>query len=96
MAASAPQLSITVPDGAAATFEELQAYGQILQRFILQQEAALPAIDDNARHNEIIEYLRLLASSYNQQLRRYKAAQAQRQRETLIVMLRIGGGSDWR
>jgi len=90
MMASAPQLAITLPDGSVANFEEIQAYGQVLQRFILEQEAALPAVKDANRHNEIIDYLRLLARSYNAQLRRFKAAQAQRQKAILVVLIRTG------
>jgi hypothetical protein len=96
MTTSAPQLTINLPDGRVANFEEMQAYGQTLQQFIFEQEAVLPQVTDTTRHNTIVEYLRLLASSYNDQLRLYKAAEAQRQREVLVVMLRFGGEQGWR
>ncbi|MCB1706473.1 MAG: hypothetical protein KDI17_16520 [Halioglobus sp.] len=91
MSNSAPQLTINLPHGDVATYEEMQAYGDILQRFIREQEAALEQVKDITRHNQIVDYLRLLARSYNEQLRLYKAAEAKRQRETLIVLLKIGG-----
>jgi len=96
MTTSAPQLTINLPDGRVANFEEMQAYGQTLQQFIFAQEAALPQVTNTTRHNNIIDYLRLLASSYNDQLRLYKAEEAQRQREVLVVTLRFGGDQGWR
>lgn len=96
MTTSAPQITIQLPDGRMASFEDMQAYGQTLQQFIFEQEAALRQVTDTTHHNNIVEYLRLLASSYNAQLRQFKAAQAQRQREILVIMLRFGGDQDWR
>lgn len=96
MTTSEPQLTIKLPDGHVASFEDMQAYGQTLQHFILTQETLLPQVTDTTRHNNIVEYLRLLASSYNAQLRLYKAAEAQRQREVLVIMLRFGGDRGWR
>lgn len=96
MTTSAPRLTIKLPDGRVASFEDMQAYGQTLQQFILAQEAALAQVTDTIRHNQIVDYLRLLARGYNEQLRRYKAAEAQRQREILVIMLRFGGDRGWR
>ena len=96
MTTSAPQIAIQLPDGRMASFEEMQAYGQTLQQFIVEQEAVLPQVTDTTHHNNIVEYLRLLASSYNEQLRLYKAAEAQRQREILVITLRFGGDQGWR
>jgi hypothetical protein len=96
MTTSAPQIAIQLPDGRMASFEEMQAYGQTLQQFIFEQEAVLPQVTDTTRHNNVVEYLRLLASSYNEQLRLYKAAEAQRQREILVITLRFGGDQGWR
>jgi hypothetical protein len=96
MTTSAQQLSVKLPNGAVASFEDMQAYGQTLQHFVLEQEAALPQVTDTTRHNQIVDYLRLLASSYNEQLRLYKAAESQRQREILVIMLRFGGDQGWR
>ena len=94
MSHSAPQLTIKMPHGEVATFEEIQAYGQTLQRFIREQEAALTQMHDTVRHNQIIDYLRLLARSYNEQLHLYKAAEARRQREVLVILLKIGGSPE--
>ncbi|MBK6512072.1 MAG: hypothetical protein IPG06_23295 [Haliea sp.] len=96
MTTSAPQIAIQLPDGRMASFEEMQAYGQTLQQFIFEQEAVLPQVTDTTRHNNVVEYLRLLASGYNEQLRLYKAAEAQRQREILVITLRFGGDQGWR
>lgn len=93
MATSTPLLAINLPHGEIASFEEMQAYGQTLQQFILEQEAALTQVTDTHWHNQVVDYLRLLASAYNEQLRHYKAAEARRQREVLFVMLRVGGDS---
>jgi hypothetical protein len=49
-------------------------------------------VREDTRHNEIVDYLRLLARSYNEQLRRFKAAQAERQRQVLVVLMRAGPG----
>ena len=96
MTTSAPQIAIQLPDGRMASFEEMQAYGQTLQQFIFEQGAVLPQVTDTTRDNNVVEYLRLLASSYNEQLRLYKAAEAQRQREILVITLRFGGDQGWR
>lgn len=95
MATSPPRLAITLPHGEVATFEEMQDYGETLQCFIREQEWALAQVQDTQRYNQIVDYLRLLASSYNEQLRLYKAAEAQRQRDILVVMLRLGSSQPW-
>jgi hypothetical protein len=83
------QMAVNLPNGSEATFEEMQAYGQTLQTFIREQEAALPQVTDTRRHNQIIDYLRLLAEGYNAQLRLFRAAQAQRQKALLVAVIRI-------
>ena len=47
------QLSIHLPSGAQASFEEMQAYGNILQSFICKQEALLQEIGDVDLSNKI-------------------------------------------
>ncbi len=91
MAISVPGLAIRLPDGRVASYEEMREYGQTLQHFIVEQEAVLAQIEDTQRHNEIIDYLNLLAGGYNEQLCAYKAAEAQRQQEMLVILLRLGG-----
>jgi hypothetical protein len=81
---SNPQ-AIRLPNGLEASFEYMQAYGSVLQAFIRDQEALLPAITDTKRHNDIIDYLRSLANGYNEQLRIYKEKEAQ-QNKLLMVM----------
>ena len=77
--------SVNLPDGGRATFEEMQQYGETLQAFIREQETKLADIEDARRHNEIIDYLQLLADGYNEQLRRFRAAQAQRQKAVVVL-----------
>ena len=91
MARSSSSLAITLPDGREASFEEMQNYGNILQDFIRDQEAQLPQVEDIRRHNEIIDYLQLLATAFNKQLRIYKAREEQKQRQFMIVLMRVGG-----
>ena len=88
MATAPCPLSVQLPNGREATFEEMQSCGQALQNFIHNQEALLPRIKDTRRHNQIIDYLQLLADAYNEQLGRYKAAEARRQQELLVAMIR--------
>ena len=57
MSNPAPQLTINLPHGDVASYEEMQAYGEILQRFIREQEAALEQVKDITRHNQIVDYL---------------------------------------
>ncbi|MDX1735047.1 MAG: hypothetical protein R3228_11800 [Halioglobus sp.] len=86
-------MPVRLPNGETATFEQMQSYGETLQRFIREQEAALPSISDVQRHNQIIDYLQLLADAYNQQLRVYKDAESHRQRVLLLSLVRyVGGG----
>ncbi len=94
MSVSTPQIAIKLPHGEVANFQEMQVYGQTLQRFVREQEAGLAQIEDTQHHDQIIDYLQLLARSYNEQLRLYKAAEAQRQKAILVVLLRIGGSPD--
>ena len=91
MAISSGSLAITLPDGREASFEEMQAYGNIMREFIRDQEAQLPQVEDIHRHNEIIDYLQLLATAYNKQLRIYKAREEPKQRQFMIVLMQAGG-----
>jgi hypothetical protein len=94
MATATCQLAVTLPNGREATIEEMRAYGHVLQKFIVEQEAGLPQVKDSVHHNQIIDYLRLLANSYNEQLRLFKFAETQRQRELLVTMLQITGNRE--
>ena len=49
MATHASQLSVRLPRGEAASFEEMQVYGSILQTFICEQEDKLDEIADTER-----------------------------------------------
>jgi len=86
MAISSGSFAIKLPDGREATFAELKTYGEILRDFIRDQEAKLPQVEDTRRHNEIIDYLRLIARSYNEQLRIFKVHEAQNQRQFMLVL----------
>jgi hypothetical protein len=92
MATSAVPLAVKLPNGREATYEDMQIYGQIMQGFIRDQEAVLPQVKDTRRHNQIIDYLQTLADGYNEQLGLYNAAEACRQQEVLIALIRIAGG----
>ena len=83
---------IQLPRGDTATFEDMEAYGQTLQAFIRQQEEQLPDERDVTRHNEIVDYLNLLASGYNEQLRLFKEAEARRRSTMLLSLMRYVGG----
>jgi len=83
--ASTDAPTITLPDGRSASYEEMQYYGEILQEFIRDQETKLATIEDVRRHNEIIDYLHLLADGYNEQLRLFRASQAQRENAVVIL-----------
>jgi hypothetical protein len=91
MASISRPLAITLPDGQEASFEEMQTYGRILQDFIRDQEARLPEVGDTNLHNEIIDYLQLLATAYNKQLRIYKAREEQKQRQFMVLLMQVGG-----
>jgi hypothetical protein len=92
MTTSSSPIAVTLPNGREATFDEMQSYRKILLDFIQDQEALLPQVKDSRRHNQIIDYLRILAAGYNWQLGLYKAAEAQRQQELLVAMVRVVGG----
>jgi hypothetical protein len=92
MATSSGEMAVKLPNGKKATFEEMQSYGRILKAFICDQEEKLPQVEDTRRHNQIIDYLQTLADGYNLQLSLYRAAEAQRQQELLVVMFRFIGG----
>jgi hypothetical protein len=71
-------LAINLPDGQEASFKELQAYGNNLQDFIRTQEARLPPVEEMRRN---------LTSLYNNQLRIYKAQEAQKQRQFMLGLI---------
>ena len=83
---------VQLPRGDSASFEEMRAYGETLQLFVREQEAALDAVEDVQRHNQIVDYLNLLASSYNEQLRVFKLAEKRRQATLLVSLMRYVGG----
>ena len=91
MTSSNPIL-IQLPKGETATFEDMQAYGETLQAFIREQEEHLPEERDVTRHNEVVDYLNLLANSYNEQLRLFKEAEARRRTTMLLSLMRDVGG----
>ena len=83
---------VQLPRGDSASFEEMRAYGETLQLFVREQEAALDAVEDVQRHNQIVDYLNLLASSYNEQLRVFKIAEKRRQATLMLSLMRHVGG----
>ena len=85
---TSPQ-TIRMPDGANASFAQMQSYGNVLQGFISEQESKLDDITDIKRHNEIVDYLQSLANSFNEQLHVYKAKDAEEQRELMRELMRV-------
>ena len=63
---NAPPLQI--PDGRFADLEEMLAFGTTLQDFVKQQEALLPEITSEPRHDQIVDFLNELGECYNEQL----------------------------
>ncbi|MGI9294696.1 MAG: hypothetical protein ACR2PS_12000 [Pseudomonadales bacterium] len=91
MSASPTPLIVNLPDGEQATYKEMQIYGRMLQTYIRRQEDALPLVNDASRHNQIVEYLVLLADAYNEQLGHYKASEIRRQQALVLAMMGIHG-----
>lgn len=89
MTGTTDPISIKLPHGEHASFEEMQAYGSVLQSFICTQEALLEDIDDVRHHNDTVDYLQSLANGYNEQLRIYKDAEARRQKDVLSALLMV-------
>ena len=89
---STHSLKIQLPRGETSTFDEMQSYGQTLQQFIREQEATLADIQDTQLHNQIVDYLHLLADNYNQQLRVFKETEKRRQRILLLSVMRYADG----
>lgn len=85
-------LAVTIPLGENASFEEMQSYGEVLQMFICDHEAELAHVADLKRHNDTVDYLQSLANCYNEQLRIYKQAEAQRHRDLLTALARAVEG----
>jgi hypothetical protein len=90
MSSAAP--TVNLPNGAEATFEDMQSYGRTLQAFIREQEKALRDIQDTRRHNQVIDFLHMLSDGYNEQLKSYNAAQARRQQALLVAIMLVAGG----
>jgi hypothetical protein len=67
---NAPPLQI--PDGRYACLEDMEAFGQTLQTLVREQEAELAPNSYTARHNQIVDYLNVLAASCNEQLAIFK------------------------
>ena len=76
-------VSVKMPRGDQASFEEMQANGNALQAFICHQEAKLEHVDETKKHNSILAYLQSLADEYNKQLHIFKEAEAHRQRDII-------------
>jgi len=80
-------LSITLSRGETASFEEMQAYGSVLQSFICCQETQLEETKDVRRYNDTIDYLQSLANGYNEQLCVYKQMEASRQQKLMTALM---------
>ena len=83
------RVSIKLPRGDQASFEEMQAYGNTLQTFICTQEQQLEKIGNTQQHNLTVEYLCSLADGYNEQLHVFKETEARRQRDIIHALMHI-------
>lgn len=83
--------AIELPDGRTASYEVMQAYGEALQDFVRQQEATLASIESTQHYNQAVDFLQQLADGYNEQLRRYKMAESERERQFLLLIGMVGG-----
>ncbi len=90
MALEPDALALQIPDGRHADQAEMLAYGRVLRDFVRQQEASLPEIESAARHNQVVDFLNELATSYNQQLRLFHDADLQRRQQLLAAILQSG------
>ena len=88
------QLKLELPRGETATFDEMQRYGSAIQNFVQETEAKLPDVENINEYNEIVDYLNMLADSYNQQLRAYKAAEKERLRLCMMNLLSFQVGQE--
>lgn len=79
--------TLQIPDGRYADVRDMEEFGKTLQSFIQQQEAALDQVSDDAHHNEIVDFLELLAHSYNEQLHIFKRMEIERQRQLLAEIM---------
>jgi hypothetical protein len=79
--------AIHLPDGRVASETEMREVGSLLQLYVRNTEKGLPDIADSAEHDRIIDFLRLLAKRFNDELRLFRAAEEERrdQREMLLA-----------
>lgn len=89
MEASDYQLKLELPRGETASFEDMQRYGEAIQAFVQTTEASLHEVENRNEYNEIVDYLNLLAESYNEQLGVYKAAEKERLRVYMMNLLML-------
>ena len=88
-------VSIKLPRGDQASFEEMQAYDNALRTFICQQEGELEHIDKTKDHNSTVDYLHSLADRYNTQLHLFKEAEERRQRGIIKTLILITRTNQW-
>ena len=81
--------AIKLPNGREATRDDMQNYGHVLQSFIRAQEEKLEQVTNSHHHNQIIDYLQILADGYNKELRLFQCAEAQRHQMQLENMIRF-------
>ena len=84
---NAPPLQI--PDGRCPDREEMSVFGETLKHFVVQQENALDDVTSLSLHNQIVDFLNVLADAYNEQLVRFNEAEQLRQQQLLAALSRI-------
>ena len=84
---NAPPLQI--PDGRCADREEMSVFGETLKNFVLLQENALDEVTSLSLHNQIVDFLNVLADAYNEQLVLFNEAEQLRQHQLLADLSRI-------
>lgn len=80
---------LQIPDGAHADLEEMATCARTLQKFIARQEQLLDEIVNIEHHNEIIDFLNVLADAYNEQLALFKEAECERREKLFEAMITL-------
>lgn len=80
---------LQIPDGRHADRDEMDAFGETLRKFVWHQESVLDDIASTAYHNEVVDFLNVLANAYNDQLKVFHQAEHERHLRWLDEMTRV-------
>lgn len=87
-------LVVKFPDGRTATFEIMRDYGRAVQQFVRDTEAALAEVADAGQHNRIVDYLHVVADTYNDQFRIFRASEQERQLRVAAFLAAVAVGDN--